>query len=97
MQHIVTEMIEHMSRSQEQLARVLEAKRHVAVRMAQIVHALPDTHPGFGGVNELMDNSHLMTKNVVAYLHSIAELQESLALTISAVMKEFDVPEYNEE
>ncbi|SDW81904.1 nucleoside-diphosphate sugar epimerase [Paenibacillus sp. CF384] len=91
MQHIVTEMIEHMSHSHEQLARVLEAKRHVAVRMAQIVHALPDTHPSFGGVGELMDNSQVMTKSVVAYLNSIAELQESLAMTISIVMKEMNI------
>ncbi|RAP77405.1 nucleoside-diphosphate sugar epimerase [Paenibacillus montanisoli] len=96
MQRIVTEMIEHMSHSHEQLARVLEAKRHVAVRMAQIVHALPDTHPGFGGVNELMDNSQMTTKSIVNYLHSIAELQESLAQTISAVMREIDVPEDEE-
>ncbi|WP_219838449.1 nucleoside-diphosphate sugar epimerase [Paenibacillus sp. R14(2021)] len=89
MQHIVTEMVEHMSHSHEQMARVLEAKRHVAVRMAQLVHALPDQHPGFGGFDKLMDNSQAVTKNVVAYLNSIAELQESLAMTISAVMREF--------
>ncbi|REE86228.1 hypothetical protein A8990_111125 [Paenibacillus taihuensis] len=88
MQHIVTEMIEHMSHSQAQLARVLEAERHVAVRMSQLVHGLPDQHPNFGGFDGLMDNSQAVTKSVVAYLNSIAELQESLALTITAVMKE---------
>ncbi|MBM7566718.1 nucleoside-diphosphate sugar epimerase [Paenibacillus sacheonensis] len=91
MQHIVTEMIEHMSHSHEQLSRILEGKRHVAVRMAQLVHALPDQHPGFGGFDELMDNSKAVTGSVVAYLNSIAELQESLAITLSTVMKEFAV------
>lgn len=88
MQHIVTEMIEHMSQSHGQLARILEGKRHVAVRMAQLVHALPDQHPGFGGFEELMDNSEAVTKSVVAYLNGIADLQESLAETLAMVMKE---------
>lgn len=88
MQHKVTEMIEHMSHSHEQMARVLEAKRHVAVRMAQIVQNLPDQHPAFGGVGELMEHSQAVTKSVVSYLHGLAELQESMAVTISAVMKE---------
>ncbi|MFC5648062.1 nucleoside-diphosphate sugar epimerase [Paenibacillus solisilvae] len=90
MQHIVTEMIEHMSHSHAQMARVLEAKRHVAVRMAQMVQALPDQHPNFGGLHELMENSHAVTRNVVAYLNSIAELQETMAVTITAVMKELE-------
>ncbi|MBW7458498.1 nucleoside-diphosphate sugar epimerase [Paenibacillus sepulcri] len=88
MQHIVTEMIEHMSRSHEQMARVMEAERHVAVRMAQIVHALPDQHPNFGGVSELMEQSQSVSKNLVAYLNSIAELQETMAATLTTVMKE---------
>ncbi|BBH18688.1 hypothetical protein Back11_00330 [Paenibacillus baekrokdamisoli] len=88
MQHIVTEMIEHMSHSHAQMARILETKRHVAVRMAQMVQALPDHHPSFGGMSELMESSHALTKNVVAYLNSIADLQETMAATIGAVMKE---------
>jgi hypothetical protein len=88
MHHIVTELVEHMSHSHEQMVRVLEAERHVAVRMAQLVHALPDQHPNFGGVSELMDQSKSLTKSVIAYLNSIAELQETIALTLSSVMKE---------
>jgi len=88
MEHIVTEIIEHMSRSHEQMARVMEAKRHIAVRMAQMVHALPDHHPDFGGGRELMEQSQSVSKNLVAYLNSIAELQETMAVTLTAVMKE---------
>ncbi|GGD49857.1 nucleoside-diphosphate sugar epimerase [Paenibacillus nasutitermitis] len=88
MQHIVTEIIEHMSRSHEQIARVMEAERHVAVRMAQIVHALPDHHPDFGGVSKLMEQSQSVSKSLVSYLNSIAELQEMMAVTLTAVMKE---------
>jgi len=97
MQHIVTEMIEHISHSHEQMARVLEAERHVAVRMAQMVHALPDRHPDFGGMSGLMENSGAVTKSVVAYLNTIAELQESIAVTIQSVMKELGAGEEDEE
>lgn len=89
-QHIVTEMIEHMSRSHEQIARVMEAKRHVAVRMAQMVQALPDQHPTFDGLSGLMESSQAVTRNVIAYLNSIAELQETIAHTITSIMKEID-------
>ncbi|MFD0712410.1 nucleoside-diphosphate sugar epimerase [Paenibacillus sp. GCM10027626] len=88
MQHSVTELIEHMSSSHEQMARVLEAKRSVAVRMAQMVHILPDQNPDFGGMAGLMSSSQTVTASVVAYLNSIADLQETIATTIHAIMTE---------
>lgn len=90
MKHLVNEMIEHMSSSHQHLARVLEAKRHVAVRMAQIVHSLPDQHPEFDGLGGLMDNAHRVTKNVINYLRSIAELQEMMADNLSHIFRELD-------
>ncbi|UVI28656.1 nucleoside-diphosphate sugar epimerase [Paenibacillus spongiae] len=92
-QHIVTELIEHMSHSHEHMANVLEAKRHVAVRMAQMVNALPDQHPEFGGMGGLMESSHAVTNSVVSYLNSIAELQETIAETIKSIMKELSEEE----
>ncbi|TYP69846.1 nucleoside-diphosphate sugar epimerase [Paenibacillus methanolicus] len=97
MDHIVTEMIEHISRSHEHMARVLEAKRHVAVRMAQMVHALPDSHPDFGGMEGLMESSQAVTQSVVSYLNSIAELQETIATTVGSIMKEIEQPERDDE
>lgn len=98
MDHIVTEMVEHISRSHEHMARVLEAKRHVAVRMAQMVHALPDSHPDFGtGMEGLMESSLAVTQSVVSYLNSIAELQETIAATVGSVMKEIGQPERDDE
>lgn len=90
MRHLVNEMIEHMSISHQQLARVLEAKRDVAVRMAQIIHELPDKHPEFNGLGGLMENAKIVTKNVVTYLHSIAALQEMMAENLSHIMRELD-------
>jgi hypothetical protein len=97
MQYIVTEMIEHMSRSHEQMARVMESKRHVAVRMAQMVHALPDEHPDFDGVPGLLEHSQAVTRSVIAYLNTIAELEDSLATTIASVMRELQEAESDEE
>lgn len=90
MQQLLDEMIAHMSVSHTQLARVLEAERHIAVRMAQVIHAMPDRHPDFGGMEGLMERSHNVGKNVVSYLNGIAELQEALAEHLAAVMKEMD-------
>ena len=90
MQQLLDEMIEHLSISHQQLARVLEAERHVAVRMAQVIHAMPDQHPDFGGMEGLLERSQTVGKNVVSYLNGIADLQESLAEHLAAVLKEMD-------
>ncbi|MET3850784.1 phosphopantetheinyl transferase [Paenibacillus sp. OAE614] len=55
MQSKIDEMLTHMSHSKQQMARVLDAERQVAVRMAQIIHDLPDEHPEFDGVSGLID------------------------------------------
>jgi hypothetical protein len=84
----ITEIIVHLSKSQQHMASVIEAKRHVAVRMAQIIHALPDQHPSFDGVSGLMEGSGMITKSIVSYLNSIADLQEAIAENLTHVMKE---------
>ncbi|WP_333485655.1 nucleoside-diphosphate sugar epimerase [Paenibacillus sp. SYP-B4298] len=88
MQHKVDEIIEHLSISHQQLARVLEAKRHVAVRMAQIVHDIPDQHPDLDGFDGLVDSAQVVSKSVVSYLNSLADLQEMVAENLSHIMKE---------
>ncbi|GIP06745.1 hypothetical protein J28TS4_51520 [Paenibacillus lautus] len=42
MEKKIDDMVEYLSHSQQQLARILEAQRHAAVRMAQIIHSLPN-------------------------------------------------------
>ncbi|MGG4143572.1 nucleoside-diphosphate sugar epimerase [Paenibacillus algorifonticola] len=90
MQHIVTEIIEHLSHSNSQMARMLEAKRHVTVRMAEIVKSLPDHQPNFGGVDDLLGESQALLGSVIAYLNSMAELQETLASQLSYTIKELN-------
>ncbi|GAB6991512.1 hypothetical protein [Paenibacillus pini] len=88
MQSKIDEMLNHMSHSQQQMARVLDAERQMAVRMSQVIHALPDVHPEFEGVSGLIENSGQINKSIIAYLGSIADLQEALAETLGYVMKE---------
>jgi hypothetical protein len=86
MQPSITALIEHMSHSHGQMARILEAERNVAVRMAQLIQTIPDTPPL--NIEETIQNSLDVTKMVVDYLTNIAELQESLAVAIETMMNE---------
>ncbi|GGF89858.1 nucleoside-diphosphate sugar epimerase [Paenibacillus aceti] len=88
MEQKITEIITHMSHSHQQMARVIDAERQVAVRMAQVVHAIPDTEPGFEGVPGLIENSGRVNKSVVSYLNAIADLQEAMAENLGFVLKE---------
>ncbi|AJY73602.1 hypothetical protein [Paenibacillus beijingensis] len=90
MQHHLDQILSDISHMNGQLARILEAKKHEAVRMAQIVHALPDHHPQFKGVPALLDNTAMVNKNIVAYLNSIADLQHTMAEQLSHIMRELD-------
>ncbi|EXX84917.1 hypothetical protein BG53_00685 [Paenibacillus darwinianus] len=93
MQQVLDELIGHLSVSHQQLARMLDAERHIAVKMAQVVHALPDRNPQFGGFDGLLEGAYTVSKNVVSYLHGLAELQEALADQLTVVLKEMDDPE----
>lgn len=88
MQNMITEIMQHMSHANEQMARVLEAERHVAVRLSEIVLALPDEHPNFGGVSGLMENTQAVGQNIIAYLNSIADFQETIASQLTYVVRE---------
>ncbi|MBD2848195.1 nucleoside-diphosphate sugar epimerase [Paenibacillus sp. IB182496] len=90
MQQPITDIVEHLSASHREMARVLEAKRHVAVRLAEGVHALPDENPAFEGMPVLIENAKLVTKSIVGYLNSLADLEETIADHLSHVFKEID-------
>ncbi|GIP24108.1 MULTISPECIES: nucleoside-diphosphate sugar epimerase [Paenibacillus] len=90
MEQKITELILHMSHSHQQMARVIDAERQVAVRMAQIIHDLPDTEPSFDGIDGLMENAGRVNKNVVSYLNAIADLQEAMAESLGILMKEMN-------
>ncbi|MHA0857012.1 nucleoside-diphosphate sugar epimerase [Paenibacillus sp. CMAA1364] len=88
MQNKITEMVTHISHSHQQMARVIDSQRHVAVRMSQIVHSLPDANPDFQGVDGIIESSSRVNKSIISYLNSIAELEESIAESLTQVMKE---------
>jgi predicted aldo/keto reductase-like oxidoreductase len=89
MQPSITSLIEHMSQSHTQMARVLESERAVAVRMAQLIQTIPNTPQA--DMAEILQNSLDVTKMVVDYLTNIADLQESLAVMIETMMNEVTV------
>ncbi|MEK8131270.1 nucleoside-diphosphate sugar epimerase [Paenibacillus filicis] len=92
MQRQVSNMMHHMATSQEEMVRILEAKRQVAVRMAQLVHAIPPEYPGFEGVEALTENAMSVTKNIAGYLNSLADLEDALADNLTYIMKEVQIP-----
>lgn len=92
MEDKITEIIVHLSHSHQQMARVIDAERHVTVRMGQIVHAIPDVEPGFEGVEGMLENTGLVNKSVVSYLNAIADLEEAMAENLGLVIKEMRDP-----
>jgi hypothetical protein len=89
-QNKITKILQHMAHTHEQMARILDAERHVAVRMSQIVHDLPDADPDFGGFSELVESSGQVNKNIIAYLNALADLEEAMAEGVGRVIKELD-------
>ncbi|WP_099093094.1 nucleoside-diphosphate sugar epimerase [Paenibacillus yonginensis] len=84
----ITDILMHMAHSHQQLARVIDAERHITVRMAQIVHALPDEEPDFEGVEGMLESTSSVNKSIIAYLNSIADLEEAIAENLTQVMTE---------
>nr|WP_202887119.1 nucleoside-diphosphate sugar epimerase [Cohnella zeiphila] len=83
----MTEIVVHLSHSHQQMARILDAKRHVAVRMAQLIELLPDEHPQLNGLEGLVDSSSQVTKSVIAYVNSLADFQEAMADSLTQIVK----------
>lgn len=86
----ITDIIMHIGHSHQQLARIIDAERHVTVRLSEIVNALPDQGPNFEGVEGLMENSSSINKSLVSYLNSIADLQDAMAENLTHVMSELN-------
>jgi hypothetical protein len=88
LQQIVNEIIEHLSHSHHQMARMIDSKRHVVVRMAEVVKTIPDKDPNFGGTDGLLSNTQSLLGGIVSYLTTIAELQETLAAQLTFTVRE---------
>ncbi|NOV04253.1 hypothetical protein [Paenibacillus planticolens] len=87
MQEQITSILEHMAKSQHEMARTLEAKREVVVHMAKMVSEIPDHNPTFGEIEALMEHSLSITKGISSYLNSLAELEDAIADTLSPIVK----------
>lgn len=87
MQELMNEIVVHLSHSHQQMARILDAKRQIAVRMAQMVSMLPDEHPQLNGLEGLLDSSSQVTKSVIAYVNSLADLEEAMADSLTQIVK----------
>lgn len=113
MENKINDMIEHLSHSQQQMARILEAQRHAAVRMAQIIHSLPNheipvseetSAPGAAALGGRLlggqssgTQVEQVNKSIAAYLNAMADLQQTSADSLEIVMKELRATELNEE
>lgn len=90
MQELLTEIIVHLSHSHQQMARIMDSKRQVAVRMAHMIQLLPDEHPELDGLKGLLSSSTQVSKSVIAYLNSLAELEEAMADSLTQLIKAND-------
>ncbi|NEW04432.1 nucleoside-diphosphate sugar epimerase [Paenibacillus sp. SYP-B3998] len=72
------------------MSRILEAKRVVTSQMASIASDIPDSNPDFEGLGMLQEQALQLTKNVTAYLNSLANLEEAIAQQTEIVMKEMN-------
>jgi methyl-accepting chemotaxis protein len=90
LQSQITEMIYHMANSQEEMADIIEAKRHVVVHLSLLNHQISDVDPNFGEIQSLMKHSLLVTKNITSYLNSLADLEDAMSENLSYVTREME-------
>ncbi|MGW8959006.1 nucleoside-diphosphate sugar epimerase [Paenibacillus sp. NPDC055715] len=93
MHNQVDDLLIHISHSQQQMSRLLDAERQVVVRMSQIIHELPNEEPRFDGIPGILNSSGQVNKSIVAYLNGIADLQEAMAEMLVRVVKETAYPD----
>lgn len=96
MEQRVTTIISHIAASHHEMSKILEAHRSVSTQMAGIARDIPDSHPHFEGLSMLQEQALQLTKNITAYLNSLANLEEAIAQQTEIVMKEMKEPD-NEE
>ncbi|WJH32482.1 nucleoside-diphosphate sugar epimerase [Paenibacillus aurantius] len=96
MEHHLTKIIRQLVVSQQQLARLLEAERHKIGKMADMVCDIPGHGPTLGGLEGIIKHSGDHTKNIAAYLNSLADLEDAIADMLEPAIKELREPEEQE-
>ncbi|MEB3100428.1 nucleoside-diphosphate sugar epimerase [Ferviditalea candida] len=84
----ITSIIVNMVKSHHELARILEAKKDIAVRMSQVINTMPNQEIPFQGVDAVKVHTLSITKSVTVYLNSLADLEEALSENLTLVMNE---------
>ncbi|MBD0381606.1 hypothetical protein [Paenibacillus sedimenti] len=87
MQDQITSILNHMAKSQQEMARTLEAKRFIVAHMASMVVQIPDRDPSFGEIESLVEHSLEVTKGITSYLNSLADLEDALADNLAPIVK----------
>ena len=83
MDNKINELLEHVSYSQQQIARIFEAQRHTSLHMSQIISSLPDHQPAEAG-----EHVEQVNGSIASYLNAMAELQQKIADSLEIVMNE---------
>jgi hypothetical protein len=81
-------MLAAMAKSQEQLARSLAAKSLVVLRMSHVLREVPNTAMPLGSGDPYTEPAQAVAKQINAYLHTLADLEDALADQMKAAMKE---------
>ncbi|WP_426448792.1 hypothetical protein ACP26L_29310 [Paenibacillus sp. S-38] len=88
MQEQIDEIILHMAKTQEELASIMEAKRHVVCHLSVLNQYIPHVHPEFDGLDALMEHSLLVTKSVTSYLNVLSDLEEAMSGSLECIVRE---------
>ncbi len=90
MEQQISEIIEHMAKSHEELARALEAGRDMAVHLSYLIEVIPDAGMNMPDTGREAITGHAVSiaADVTTYLGTIAELQDALAENLSPVLQE---------
>lgn len=89
MENRLDDLINHVSWSQQQMARILEAQRHAAVRMAQIISAMPAAASAFRSESKEDGNPvSMVNTSIASYLNAMADFQQTAAESLELVLKE---------
>jgi hypothetical protein len=92
----VTNIITHIAASHREMSKILQTKGSIAGQMSSIITEIPDLRPQFDGVEGLQEHASLIIKSVTAYLKSLAELEDAIALQTEIIMKEMNGPDAEE-
>lgn len=88
MQKEIDAIFHHMAQSHQEIAKILQSKRQVTVFVSKLVQEIPDASPSFGELENTIEQSMLVAKNVTAYLNSLADLEEAIAYNLSLIMRD---------